>query len=187
VTHSSPRNSTIVRTNRAVIRSLDQAGAPAAVDAVFAGLSPRSRYLRFHSPVPRLPAAVRARLVDVDGRHHAAVVAEVAGVGPIGLAEVFGNGHGTADLAVAVVDAWQRRGIGRRLLTTVAAVAEEIGYTELRGMVLPENAAMLGLARRVLHRARPWYDGEVVQFTASIGDAAWTITHEDLLADLLQR
>lgn len=169
-----------------IVRPLDRASADAAVDAVFAGLSPRSRYLRFHSPVPRLPASVRARLVDVDGRRHAAVVAEDRGLGPIGLAQIFGDGHGTGDVAVAVVDAWQRHGIGRRLLTAVAALAEEIGYTELRGSVLPENVAMQGLARSVLPWARPWFDGETVQFVASIGPAAWTVTHEDLLADLVR-
>jgi GNAT superfamily N-acetyltransferase len=171
--------------NAPVVHALDRAGAEAAVDAVFAGLSPRSRYLRFHSPIPRLPASVRARLVDIDGTRHAAVVA-VAGSDPIGIAQVFGPGHGTADVAVAVVDAWQRRGIGRRLLTAVAALAEEIGYTELRGSILPENVAMQRLARSVLPWARPWFDGETVQFVGAIGPAAWTVTHEDLLADLVR-
>jgi GNAT superfamily N-acetyltransferase len=169
-----------------VVQPLDRARAEAAVDAVFAGLSPRSRYLRFHSPVPRLPESVRARLVDIDGIRHAAVVAEVCDLGPIGIAQVFGAGNGTADVAVAVVDAWQRRGIGRRLLTSVAALAEEIGYTELRGSILPENVAMQRLARNVLPWARPWFDGETVQFVAAIGPAAWTVTHEDLLADLVR-
>jgi GNAT superfamily N-acetyltransferase len=169
-----------------VVQPLDRARAEAAVDAVFAGLSPRSRYLRFHSPVPRLPESVRARLVDIDGIRHAAVVAEARDLGPIGLAQVFGAGNGTADVAVAVVDAWQRRGIGRRLLTSVAALAEEIGYTELRGSILPENVAMQRLARNVLPWARPWFDGETVQFVAAIGPAAWTVTHEDLLADLVR-
>jgi GNAT superfamily N-acetyltransferase len=201
-----PKNSTIVRplcsggdqgrarrlaagTSAPVVHPLDRSCAEAAVDAVFAGLSPHSRYLRFHSPIPRLPASVRARLVDIDGTRHAAVVAETAGPDgqePIGLAQVFGAGHGTADVAVAVVDAWQRRGIGRRLLTAVAALAEEIGYTELRGTVLPENVAMQRLARSVLPWARPWFDGEAVQFAAAIGPAAWTVTHEDLLADLVR-
>ena len=190
---ASPENSTIVRSSFAstewvapVVRPLARTGAAAAVDAVFAGLSPHSRYLRFHSPIPRLPASVRARLVDIDGIRHAAVVAEVRDIGPIGLAQVFGSGHGTGDVAVAVVDAWQRRGIGRRLLTAVAALAEDIGYTELRGIVLPENVAMQRLARSVLPWARPWFDGETVQFVAPIGPAAWTVTHEDLLADLVR-
>jgi GNAT superfamily N-acetyltransferase len=190
---ASPENSTIVRACLTsteavapVVRPLARMGAAAAVDAVFAGLSPHSRYLRFHSPIPRLPASVRARLVDIDGTRHAAVVAEVRDIGPIGLAHVFGAGHGTGDVAVAVVDAWQRRGIGRRLLTAVAALAEDIGYTELRGIVLPENVPMQRLARSVLPWARPWFDGETVQFAAPIGPAAWTVTHEDMLADLVR-
>lgn len=192
MTALSPQNSTIVRatSGRAhapVVRPLDPERAGAAVDAVFACLSPQSRYLRFHSPVPRLPPAVRDRLVDLDGVRHAAVVAEARDLGPIGLAEVFGDGRGTADLAIAVVDAWQRRGIGTRLLHAVAALAEQIGYTELRGSVLPENVAMQRLARRVLPWARPWYDGDTIQFVAPIGPSAWTVTHEDLLADLVRR
>ncbi|OZM81485.1 GNAT family N-acetyltransferase [Pseudonocardia sp. MH-G8] len=204
MTSPSPRNSTIVRTTTfspthcrprlredrgpraVVVRPLDRAGAGAAVDAVFAGLSPRSRYLRFHSPVPRLPATVRQRLVDVDGRRQAAVVATVCGT-PVGIARVIGDGDGAADVAVAVVDAWQRRGVGRELLTALAALAEEIGYRELRGSILPENVAMRGLAARVLPWARPWFDGDTVQFAAPIGPAAWTVTHEDLLADLVRR
>jgi GNAT superfamily N-acetyltransferase len=100
------------------------------------------------------------------------------------MAQLFGPGHGTADVAVAVVDAWQRRGIGKRLLTAVAALAEQIGYTQLRGSILPENVAMQRLARSVLPWVRPWFDGETVQFTAPIGPAAWTVTDEDLVADL---
>ncbi len=172
------------------VRPLERARAGDTVDTVFAGLSPHSRYLRFHSPVPRLPAAVRARLVDVDGRRHAAVVAETTAPGgprPGGAARGSGDARGTADLAVAVVDAWQRRGVGTRLLTAVAALAEDIGYTELRGTVLPENVAMQRLARSVLPWARTWYDGEAVQIVAPIGPAAWTLTHEDLLADLVKR
>lgn len=198
MTASLAENSTIVRpvltvlhgggddTSRPLVGPLHRADAAAAVDAVFAGLSPRSRYLRFHSPVPHLPAAVRDRLVDIDGRRHAAVVASVRDT-PIGIARVIGDGTGAADVAVAVVDAWQRRGVGRELLTAVAALAEEIGYTELRGSILPENVAMRGLAARVLPWARPWFDGDTVQFAAPIGPAAWTVTHADLLADLTRR
>ncbi|TQM04295.1 GNAT family N-acetyltransferase [Pseudonocardia kunmingensis] len=167
------------------MRPLDRADAAAAVDTVFAGLSPRSRYLRFHSPIPRLPAAVRDRLGDVDGRRQAAVVASACGR-PIGIARVIGDGTGAGEVAVAVVDAWQRRGVGRELLTALAARAEEIGYSELRGSILPENIAMRGLAARVLPWARPWFDGDTVQFAAPIGPAAWTVTHEDLIADLVR-
>ncbi|HXV93793.1 MAG TPA: hypothetical protein VD813_10875, partial [Pseudonocardia sp.] len=62
------------------VRPLGRAEAPAAVDAVFAGLSPRSRFLRFHSPVPRLAPGVRERLTDLDGHARVALVAETGGV-----------------------------------------------------------------------------------------------------------
>ena len=51
----------------------------ATVDAVFAGLSERSRYLRFHTAMPRLTGSVRRSLLDVDGHDRAALVAEVPG------------------------------------------------------------------------------------------------------------
>jgi GNAT superfamily N-acetyltransferase len=190
------QKSTIVRTyspcRQVEVEVLDRADAGAAVDAVFAGLSAHSRYLRFHSPIPRLPPSVRARLVDVDGHRHLAMVARACGV-PVGIARVIGSGSGPpgsgdpADLAVAVVDAWQRRGVGTRLLTAVTALAEELGYRELRGAVVPENVAMQGLARKIAPWLRAHWDGEVVQLTVPLGAAAWTVTHEDLMADLAGR
>ena len=173
------------------VRPVEPSEAGHVVDTVFAGLSPRSRLMRFHAPVPRLPANVRAALVAVDGRRHAAVVALTPDTDgrptPVGVARVIGPGHGRADLALAVVDAWQRCGLGRRLLAAVSAVAEEIGYTELRGSVLPDNAAMLALARRLHPGVRPRWDGAAVELLVPVGAAAVTITDEDVMADLLSR
>jgi RimJ/RimL family protein N-acetyltransferase len=181
----SAQNSTIVRAS-VDVRPLDRADAGAVVDVVFAGLSPHSRFMRFHSPVPRLPPPVRTRLVDIDGRRHAAVVAWACGE-PVGIARVIGGPGGAADLAVAVVDAWHRRGVGTLLLTAVTELAELLGHRELQGSVLPENVAMQRLARKVAPWLRAHYDGEVVQLTVPLGEAAWTVTHEDLLADLAGR
>jgi GNAT superfamily N-acetyltransferase len=166
------------------VRPLSRRDAGHAVDTVFGGLSPRSRFLRFHTPVPRLTGAMRQRLVDLDGRCRAAVVAEVGGV-PVGIARVAGNGSGSADLAMAVVDAWHRRGIGTRLASAIAELAAEIGYSELRGAVLPGNEAMQALARKTFPWVRPHYDGEVIELNIPLG--TWTITEEDVLADLLSR
>jgi len=171
------------------VHRLDQRDAGHAVDTVFTSLSPHSRYLRFHSPAPRLTAGVRAQLVDLDGCRRAAMVAEVAapaGPVPIGIARLAGSGSGPADVAVAVVDAWQRRGVGTRLFTALAGLAEEIGYTELHGAVLPHNVAMQGLVHATFPGARSAWDGDVVTVVVPIGPA-WTITEEDLLADLLRR
>ena len=63
----------------------DEAGV---LDRVFAGLSPQSRHLRFHSPIPRLTAPVRRALLAVDGRDHVALVAVARGK-PVGITRLI--------------------------------------------------------------------------------------------------
>jgi GNAT superfamily N-acetyltransferase len=170
-----------------VVHPLTRADAARAVDTIFAALSPQSRYLRFHSPVPRLVSTLRTRLIDVDGTLQAAVVAEVrcgADVVPVGIARLAGAGHGTADIAIAVADARQRRGIGRRLLGALGELAVEIGYDRLRGSVLPGNVAMMNLARSLFPLARREYDGETIELLIPLNGK---ITEEDVLAELLSR
>jgi GNAT superfamily N-acetyltransferase len=166
-----------------IVRPVASADADHVVDTVFAGLSVRSRYLRFHTPIRVLTPSLRRVLLPIDGRRRIAVAAW-RGTEPVGIARVTVTGPGIGDVAVAVVDAWQRRGVGRRLVTAVGELAGQAGVTELQGAVLPENHAMLELVRRQFPLALRRFDGDVVQLRIPIGAAAWTITHEDLLADL---
>jgi len=188
-----PEKSTIVRAGCELpvqLRTVPAGEAGRIVDEVFAGLSAQSRYLRFHSPVSQLSGPMRRRLTDLDGRHRAAVVAEAADGPtrtPIGLVRLAEIGDGSADVAIAVVDAWQRRGIGGRLLGAAVELAETLGYTELRGLVLPENDAMRQMARRAFPQARLRFDGATLALAVPIGPAAYVVTHEDVLADLLYR
>jgi GNAT superfamily N-acetyltransferase len=187
------RKSTIVRTPVEPVihlRTLPPGTAERILDAVFAGLSPRSRYLRYHAPLPRLTEALRRQLADLDGRHRSAIVAEVADgphVTPIGLVELADTGDGTAEVAIAVADAWQRRGVGRRLMLAAAEHAEALGYTRLHGHALPGNDALRRLARHTFPQARLRLGGDTDAFEVPIGPAAWAVTHDDVLADLLHR
>jgi GNAT superfamily N-acetyltransferase len=174
---------TVCAEKSTIVRPILADEADRAVDAVFAGLSVRSRYLRFHSPIRVLSPSLRRVLLPIDG-HRRIAVAAWCGTEPLGIARVTVTAPGVADIAVAVVDAWQRRGLGRRLVTAAAELAEQAGITELQGAVLPENHAMLELVRRLFPLALRRFDGEAVQLRIPIGAAAWTITHEDLLADL---
>ncbi len=129
-----------------------QPGEHGAVDAVFAGLSARSRYLRFHSGKPYLSEPSRQALVAVDGARHVALVAEVpssAGRQPVGIARFVRTGPQQAEMAFAVVDAWHGRGVGRHLLTELREWAIRLDYREMTALVLPENRAALQLQRRV--------------------------------------
>lgn len=155
----------------------------ATIDAVFAGLSAGSRYLRFHSPMPRLSGPMRTALLNLDGRDRAALVAEVRCRGrrvPVGVARLARAGPGEAELAIAVVDAWHGCGVGERLLTDLGALAQELGYELLHGLVLPENRRVVRLLERVFPGAvRHWDDG-VVRVDCPLGIPR--ITDDDLLA-----
>jgi GNAT superfamily N-acetyltransferase len=159
----------------------------AAVDAVFAGLSARGRYLRFHTPVVRLTAAMRTALLDVDGCDRAALVADVRRSGgwgrtPVGIARIIRTGVAEAELAVAVVDEWQGRGVGRRLLTELGALARDLGHDRLFGLVLPENGAAVALLRRVFPGAVPRWDDGVVRVDCPL--TVPEITADDLIVAL---
>lgn len=175
-----------MRSPRVVLRRLTPDDG-AAVDAVFAGLSSRSRYLRFHTPVPRLSGSMRTALLDVDGHDRVALVAEVRRPGgwardPVGIARLYRTGAGEAELAVAVVDAWQGRGIGRRLLTELGGLARDLGHDRLFGLVLPENGAVVGLLQRVFPGAVPRWDDGVVRVVCPL--TVPEITDHDLIAVL---
>ncbi|MET1073081.1 MAG: GNAT family N-acetyltransferase, partial [Umezawaea sp.] len=125
--------------------------------------------------------AFRDRLTDLDGHRHVAVVAEVVGQ-PIGIARLVATAPGRAEMAVAVVDHWQRRGVGRLLLTELAQLAGTLCYTELHGDVLPENTAMVRLVRSAMPGARTVLQDGIVRYTFPVVWAFGAPTHEDLLA-----
>lgn len=126
----------------------------AALDDAFTGLSERSRFLRYHSATPRLTARMRRALLDLDGTRHLAHVAEVTagdGIRAIGIARLLDLGDGRAEVAVEVVDAWHRRGVGSLLLASIGREADRLGYIEMHAEVLPENRPM----RRLLGQVSP--------------------------------
>jgi RimJ/RimL family protein N-acetyltransferase len=128
----------------------------AALDDTFAGLSERSRYLRYHSATPRLTARMRRALLDIDGTQHLAYMAEVAGPDghrAVGIARLLSLGGGRAEVAVEVVDAWHRRGVGALLLTSISSAAADLGYVEVHADVLPENRPVRRLLAQVFANA----------------------------------
>ncbi len=113
------------------------------IKAFYDGLSEESRYLRFHG-LGRTDTVARAdadatgvdRLVLI-GRHDARVVA-VAGYD--GLLE-----PGVAEVAFAVADDDQGRGIGMRMLEQLAAIAAGRGIHRFDAEVLANNRLMMGV------------------------------------------
>ncbi len=122
----------------------------------FEHLSPQSRYLRFFTPLVEMPDRLVNRLLDTDDHHHIAIAAERFGPGerPLGFLGVARlirdtNEPECADIAVAVVDEFQRRGLGVCLLDELSRAGRRLGLRRFRALVLPENHAVKELLRRV--------------------------------------
>jgi GNAT superfamily N-acetyltransferase len=145
-------------------------GERAPVLAVFGGLSERSRRLRFLGAKPRLPERDVESLVDVGCCGREAVVAVEQEDGrAIGIARFVRDGHAPeAEVAFEVVDAWQGRGVGRRLATEIASLARAQGILRLRATVARGNAPALALLRGLgdVVSSRP--DGDAIELVVRL-------------------
>jgi RimJ/RimL family protein N-acetyltransferase len=155
------------------------------LDRVFAGMSLASRQARYLAPLARLTPQVRAALSAVDGDRHVAFVAEV-GRGtqrtPVGLARYVVDGLDRAEVAYEVVDAWQGRGIGDRLVATLVRTARERGLGELHATLHPDNDASLALLRRHLPTLRLVREEGVLEASGNL--RAGHLQFADVLTDL---
>lgn len=157
------------------VRPIVPEDEPLLQEAVSA-MSERSVYFRFFSPVKRLSDAMAHRLAVVDYKDRFALVATThrpsAKERIVGVAR-YDRAAGTdiAEVAVAVIDEFQRRGLGGALLAILAGVAREHGIKSFSLIVLPENQQMLGLLRKMgwIHQAR--VTGGVYDISFDIPDA----------------
>ena len=132
------------------VRPIAPADRDRLVEA-FDALSERSRYHRFLGPKPRLSTRELRYLTEVDHVSHEALVAVDETSGRIVGVARYATGGATepvADVAVTVVDAWQRRGIGTALTRRLIDRAQANGIERLTGTALAGNRA----ARTLLDR-----------------------------------
>jgi GNAT superfamily N-acetyltransferase len=116
---------------------------------LFDRLSPTSVYFRFFAPIRRPRAGVLEHLAAVDHDRREALVA-VAGDEIVAVARYEAGTDGDeAELAVTVEDAWQGRGIGKRLSRRLARLARDRGFTAFTATVLGENRAALALMHSI--------------------------------------
>lgn len=127
-------------------------------------LSPRSRYMRFHTAVDHLSERQLDYLTEVDHEDHAAWVAldedrpDHPGIGVARYVRME-NEPNIAEAAVTVVDGYQGRGLGTVLLGVLGRSALRNGIRTFRNYVLAENAAMLGLLDEIGATRRPGVEG----------------------------
>jgi acetyl coenzyme A synthetase (ADP forming)-like protein len=123
-----------------------------ALLAFFRSLSERSLYLRFHG-FPQLGARLVEPLLEPDWEERGALLGTLAdedGERVVAVANyVRLRDRSLAEVAFAVADAHQRRGIGTRLLEQLAVRAAAVGIERFVAEVLPDNRNMVGVFEAV--------------------------------------
>jgi GNAT superfamily N-acetyltransferase len=114
---------------------------------MFAVLSPETIYRRFMSPMARLEESYLDRLLDLDHDQREALALLSDGE-IVGVARYHRTPErDTAEVAVVVADAWQRKGAGSLLMRRLGRLARRRGISTFTGVGLGENRAVVGLAR----------------------------------------
>jgi ribosomal protein S18 acetylase RimI-like enzyme len=139
-----------LRGNSVVIRALrpdDQAQLIAAVNRT----SSQSMFRRFFAAKRGFTGQEIAFFVNVDFVNHVALVAQI---NENGHPTIVGGGRyivvqpGQAEVAFAVIDEYQGRGIGASLMRHLAEIARQAGLKELVAEVLPDNTPMLKVFKK---------------------------------------
>jgi acetyl coenzyme A synthetase (ADP forming)-like protein len=155
------------------VRPVRTKDAPAVL-AFLRGLSVDSRYLRFFSGTVNLEDAA-THAVDVDYDRNLALVAQAGGEGHVVAHAIYlTTAQDRAEVALAISDAYQGRGLGTILVGQLAEVASQHGIREFEARVLPQNHRMIQVFRESGFPVDVRYDvGEVnVTFPTSLSPEA---------------
>jgi GNAT superfamily N-acetyltransferase len=162
------RDADIVLTDGTTIhvRSIEPTDA-VALRALHGRLSDRTRYMRYFRAYPRINDRDLAHFVQVDHRDREALVA-VLGDDLIAVGRYDRLGPGEAEVAFAVEDAYQQRGIAPRLLERLADAARPTGIRQFVAEVLPHNTAMLHVFANSGYPVKVAFDERVTHVTIEI-------------------
>jgi ribosomal protein S18 acetylase RimI-like enzyme len=144
--------------NGLTIRALRD-GDTETVSALFTRLGDRSRERRFCGAKPLLSDIELATLARVDRERHVLVGYVDGDPEPAGIARLVRDGD-SAEIAFAVADAHQSRGIGSVLASELAADARAAGITHLTATVCGDNPRVIALLKRLGSLQMSWRGGE---------------------------
>lgn len=118
----------------------------AGLTAFYAGLSQDSRVARFHGTATTIPEATATYFCGPDHEHREGIVAEYfdAGGAPVIVGHVCiePTEGSTAEMAIAIADAWQHHGLGRAMLGHAIEWAQTHGFAHLVASMLGGNTSM---------------------------------------------
>jgi len=139
--------------------------------ALFARLTPESRYRRFLSPKRELLPRELTHLTDIDHLEHeafAAIDRRDSSIVGVGRYVRQANRAGVAEISVEVADELHGKGIGTALTERVVRQARANGFATLTATALRENRPARALLRRFdfhAHRSA----GSVIELELELG------------------
>jgi len=145
------------------------------MEAAMLRLSPESSRRRFFTPRFRLSERELVFLTSPDGVRHYAL--GVSGRARDGSIEGIATGRfvrvddedATAEVAITVIDPFQRMGIGKVLLRRLVAAAIARGIDRFHALILPDNAPVIALLSRHAPLVRFAIDGELLRADIPLG------------------
>ncbi len=151
----------------------------AALRALHEGLSPRAAYLRFFTAGRAAAAWYVDHLVRAPAPDHAALAALVGGriVGVAGY-ERLDDPTG-AEVAFAVQDAQQGRGVGTLLLEHLASYAREHGVRRFVAETLADNDMMMAVFADAGFPVKRHHDGGTVDVSFLLVPGEFLLTAQD--------
>jgi GNAT superfamily N-acetyltransferase len=143
------------------------------LQAYMRNLSAPTRRNRFLGAVSELTPAELERLTHMGGAAEWAWIAFARASGETAMiaeaVQAIAPESQRCEIALSVTDAWQRKGIGTLLLSTMERRARELGARYLVGDVLRTNDAMKGLARKAGFTIRgPFKDARLIEIVKDL-------------------
>ena len=139
------------------------------LQALVRGLSQESRYFRFASTMPELPARMLARYTLIDYDREMALVAvhrarQANADGSVseserivGVSRYITNPDQTScEFSLVVADDFTGQGLGSRLMLSIIDAARAKGLSEIDGLILANNRNMLRLMASLGFSVRPF-------------------------------
>ena len=144
-----PRNDKLKDGTPIVIR-LIRPDDKEALKSAFNELSPHSNFCRFLTPVASLSKAQLKYLTETDNKNHLALCVHNLDFTGIAVARYIKikDEPNTAEIAITILDDYQNKGLGTKLLRFLIEAATENGIKKFIGFVLEENRVMIKILEK---------------------------------------
>ena len=127
---------------------------------------------RFFSPVASVPVTQVRQMLTLDPARERCVVGVIEEQGNeriiCGARLVKLGNSGSAEMALTVHDDYQRRGLGKFLVSLILQMAVFEKLSSIEAFVMASNTAMLNLLKSIAPQHRREYEGDVCHITIQV-------------------